>query len=438
MKNRLNAVAVLIAIVLVRQLPAQQRNFTIEESIRIGLENSKVLHASQMKAEYADAKASEAAATLYPSVRVQAAYQKLSSVPEFRIPIPGNVVTFPIVLNTYNARATLQQPLFTGWKLQAAADNAEFQAEASRHDLAKDRAELIYNIKAAYWNLYRAREIKRLADENVNQINAHLMDVENLLKQGMATRNDVLKVQVQLSNSKILQSDAGNNAQLAMLAFNSTIGLPLETEVALASSPTSQTKDFPEVSKLVTAAFEQRPEIQGMEWRLKATDAGITAAKGGWLPQVFLTGSYYYARPNPRIFPAKDEFKDSWDIGISLQFDIWNNLTSLHQTNAATAQYEQTKDALSTLRDGITLEVTQNYLAFNQSKQRIRLSELGVEQASENYRVTAEKFKAGLTTNSELLDAEVALLQSKLQLTQALVEYGLAEARLEKAVGVAK
>ena len=438
MKNRLNAVAVLIAIVLVRQLPAQQRSFTIEESIRIGLENSKVLHASQMKAEYADAKASEAAATLYPSVRVQAAYQKLSSVPEFRIPIPGNVVTFPIVLNTYNVRATLQQPLFTGWKLQAAADNAEFQAEASRHDLAKDRAELIYNIKAAYWNLYRAREVKRLADENVNQINAHLMDVENLLKQGMATRNDVLKVQVQLSNSKILQSDAGNNAQLAMLAFNSTIGLPLETEVALASSPTSETKDFPEVSKLVTAAFEQRPEIQGMEWRLKATDAGITAAKGGWLPQVFLTGSYYYARPNPRIFPAKDEFKDSWDIGISLQFDIWNNLTSLHQTNAATAQYEQTKDALSTLRDGITLEVTQNYLAFNQSKQRIRLSELGVEQASENYRVTAEKFKAGLTTNSELLDAEVALLQSKLQLTQALVEYGLAEARLEKAVGVAE
>jgi outer membrane protein TolC len=111
MKNRLNAVAVLIAIVLVRQLPAQQRSFTIEESIRIGLENSKVLHASQMRAEYADAKASEAAATLYPSVRVQAAYQKLSSVPEFRIPIPGNVVTFPIVLNTYNARATLQQPL---------------------------------------------------------------------------------------------------------------------------------------------------------------------------------------------------------------------------------------------------------------------------------------------------------------------------------------
>ncbi|MEK6754909.1 MAG: TolC family protein [Bacteroidota bacterium] len=437
MNKRLNVMAVAISVMLVQQLAAQQRALTIEESIRIGLEYSKVLHASQMKAAYADAKASEVAATLYPSVRVQAAFQKLSSVPEFRIPIPGNVVTFPVVLNTYNARATLQQPLFTGWKLQAASDNASYQAEATRLDLAKDRAELIYSVKAAYWSLYRAKEVRRLADENVNQISAHLNDVENLMKQGMATTNDVLKVRVQLSNSKILQSDASNNEQIAMLAFNSTVGLPLETQVTLTSPLTPTTKDLPEVDKLVAAAFAQRPEVRGMEWRLKASDAGITAAKGGWLPQVYLTGSYYYARPNQRIFPAKDEFKDSWDIGVSLQFDVWNNLTSLHQTNAAQAQYEQTKDALAMQRDGITLEVTQYYLSFNQAKQRIHLSELGVEQANENYRVTAEKFKAGLTTNSELLDAEVALLQSKLQLTQALVEYELAEARLEKAIGQA-
>ncbi|MBI3788385.1 MAG: TolC family protein [Ignavibacteriales bacterium] len=189
---------------------------------------------------------------------------------------------------------------------------------------------------------------------------------------------------------------------------------------------------------MLTAAFTQRPDIQGMEWRVKASDAGVTAAKGGWLPQIFLTGNYYYSRPNQRIFPAKDEFKDTWDVGVSLQFDIWNNLTTLHQTTAAKAQYEQTKDALAVLKDGVTLEVTQSYLNFKQSKQKIELSRLGVEQANENYRVTSEKFKSGLTTNSELLDAEVALLQSKLQLTQALVDYELAQARLEKAIGESK
>ncbi|MBM4161930.1 MAG: TolC family protein [Ignavibacteria bacterium] len=436
MNTRWKVIPVALLILVAQAgLRSQEWSLTVEESIRIGLENSKALHGSRMRAEYADAKASEVAASLYPSVRVQGAYQKLSSVPEFKIPLPGNLVTFPVVLNTYSARATLQQPLFTGWKLQAAADNASYQAEAAFHDLAKERGELIYNIKAAYWGVYRAKEMKRLADENVSRIQAHLADIENLLTQGMATKNDVMKVQVQLSSARIIQSDAGNSVRIAMLGFNSTIGLPLDSEITIKSSLTPTTRDFPDVESLVGTAFSQRPELAGMEWRLKATDASVTAAQGSWLPQLYVTGNYYYARPNPRIFPAKDEFRDTWDIGISLQFDLWNNLTSLHQTNAAKAQHEQTKDALATLKDRITLEVTQSYFTFNQAKRRISLAELGVEQASENYRGTAEKFKAGLTTNSELLDAEVALLQAKVQLTQALVEYELAEASLEKAIG---
>jgi outer membrane protein TolC len=104
----------------------------------------------------------------------------------------------------------------------------------------------------------------------------------------------------------------------------------------------------------------------------------------------------------------------------------------------AKAQYEQNKDLLGTIQDGLTLEVTQNYLNYHQAKERIRLSELGVQQANESYRVTSEKFKAGLMTSSELLDAEVALLQSKLQLTQALVDHELAEARLARSVGELK
>jgi outer membrane protein len=443
MKNRMIGLWAAAAAVLSFSVSlAQQRMLTVEESVRIGLENSKSLHASLMRSDYADARASEVSASLYPSVRVQAGYVKLSSVPEFRINlppgiVPGNAVVFPVILNNYSARATLQQPLFTGFRLRSMADNATYQAEASHKDLDRDRAELIYNIKAAYWGLYQANETKRLADENVTRITAHLKDIDNLSKQGLATNNEVLKVRVQLSNATIMQSDAANAVQMAKLSFNSTIRIDLNTDVVPSSPLTSTQKDFPDVQKLLESAFVRRPELQAMEWRVKASDAGVTAARAGWLPQIFLTGDYYYSRPNPRIFPATDQFKDSWDIGVSLQFDLWNNLTALHQTSAAKAQYEQTKDALATMKDGVTLEVTQSYLNFNQAKQRIRLSELGVEQANENYRVTAEKFKAGLTTNSELLDAEVLLLQAKLQLTQARVDYELAEARLEKAIGSA-
>jgi len=430
--------AILIAAAL-SSVTAQPKMLTIEESIALGLENSRVLHASQMRSEYAGAKASEMSAMLYPSLKLQASYQRLSEVPEFKIPLPGFPVSiFPYIPNTYTTRASLQQPLFTGWKLQGAADNASYQAEAARNDVVKDRADLVYNIKAAYWNLYRAKEVKRLADENVKQIASHLDDAERLMKQGMATINDVLKVKVQLSNSKILQSDAANNQRLAAMTFNSTIGMPLETEIGIGSQLTPATREYPQLDRLLSGALKQRPELLATELRVKAADAAVTTAAGSWYPQIYLTGNYYYARPNQRIIPAVDQFKDTWDFGVSLQFDLWNNLTTLHQTSQAKAQLEQTRDALVNLKDGITLEVTQSYLSFQQAKERIGLAELTVDQANENYRMVAEKYKSGLTTSSELLDAEVALLQSKLQLTQSLVDHELADARLEKVAGNAR
>jgi outer membrane protein TolC len=389
-----------------------------------------------MKSNYSDARSSEIAAGFYPSIKFQAGYQKLSDIPSFTIPIPNAPVSFPVILNNYSVKASLQQPLFTGWKLQSAADNAEYISNAAHSDYTKDKAELVYSIKSAYWNVYRAKEFKRLSDENVNQIGQHLADIENLFKQGMATTNAVLKVKVELSNAKLLQSDASNNVEIAIIAFNSTVGISLDTDVGIASSLTPMTKDFPEVQQLLVKAMTERPDIHAMEWRLRASQAGVTAAQSGWLPQVFLSGNYYYSRPNQRIFPAQDQFKDTWDVGVNLQFDIWNNLTTVYQTAQAQSQYEQTKDAYAMLKDGVTLEVTQNYLNVRQVKQKIQLAQLGVEQSDENLRVAQETFKAGLTTNSELLDAEVGQLQSKIQLLQSLVEYELAQAKLEKSVGV--
>ncbi|MEX2090275.1 MAG: TolC family protein, partial [Bacteroidota bacterium] len=315
---------------------------------------------------------------------------------------------------------------------------AAYHADAARYDVSKDKAELLLAMKTAYWNLYRALAFKLVSEENVAVLTAHATDAENLLKQGMLTNNDLLKVKVQLSNAMLMQSDAGNRVQLAMISLNSLIGLPLGTTIVPASSLTMTTKEFPEIDSLLSAALDERPEVLGMEMRVRAAEAGVTSARAGWFPQVSLTGNYYYSRPNQRIFPALDEFRETWDVGISLQFELWNNLTTMHQTGAARAQQAQTEDALETLKDGITLEVTQGALNVRQAQQRIRLAELGVEQAAESYRMTADKFKSGLSTNSDLLDAEIALIQSKLQMTDALVEYELAQARLEKAVGDTK
>lgn len=453
MKRTITAIITIIAFTLTAA--AQQKMvLTVDQAIQIGLENSKALRTSQYKVQAAEAKASETDALGLPSLKFNGAYSRLSEVPAgaFTIPagafgtlpaplnvsLPPNDVTSvisPSITNNYSLKATIQQPLFTGWKISGAEDAAEYSSEATKQDFNKDKAEVIYNIKAAYWNLYRANEFKKFVDENVQQIQSHATDAENLLKQGMLTSNDVLKVQVQLSDAKVRQIDATNNVKLAMIALNNTLGLPLSNDIEIGSSLQPTVSQQANIDQLVKRAFDARPDILAMNARVKASEAGLTSARGGWWPQIYLVGNYNYLRPNQRIFPTKDEFKDTWDVSVSVSFDIWNWNQTGHQTTQAQAQVAQAEEGLSLMKDGITLEVTQNYLTVNQSIERAAVAEQGVTQAEENYRIMNERFKKGLVPNSELLDAEVALLQAKLNRTQSLVEYELAAARLTKSIG---
>jgi outer membrane protein len=447
MITRLIKTELLILVLVLPLLAQQKKTLTVDQAIQIGMENSKALRTSQFKVQAADAKASETNTLGLPTLKFNGTYTRLSDVPASAFALPANsfglgfppsdlsLVLSPTVLNNYALKATVQQPLFTGGKISGAANAAEYLSDATKEDYKKDKADVQYNIKAAYWNLFRANEFKKFVDENVNQITSHTHDAENLMKQGMLTSNDLMKVQVQLSDALVRQIDATNDVKLAMYALNNTLGLPLPTEIELASTIQISDRTWDPVDQMVNNAYEKRPEVIGMNERVKAGESGLTSARGGWWPQVYLIGDYNYMRPNPRIFPSVDEFDKTWDITLSVSFDIWNWWQTGYQANQAQAQLAQAQEGLSMTKDGVLLEVTQSYLGVNQFKERKTVAEQGVKQAEENYRVTDDKYKIGMTPNSELLDAEVALLQARLNLTQSLVDYELSMARLSRAIG---
>jgi outer membrane protein len=441
-----------ILLLLSLQIFAQGKlSFTVEQAIQTGLENSKALKSSQFKVIAAEAKTSEAGAAGLPSLKFNAAYTKLSKVDPFTLKFPAfgtvqadnktvlfNTIDAQLgdnVTNNYTLRATVQQPLFTGGKISGAKDISEYSYEATKEDFKKDKSDLIYNIKSAYWNLFRANEFKKMVDENVDQIKSHATDAENMMKQGLLTNNDLLKVQVQLSDALVRQIDAKNNVTLSMIALNNILGLPLATEIEIASQLQTSNSNSGDINTLVKKAVDNRPEILGMNARLKMSESNLSIARSGWYPQIFLVGNYNYLNPNQRIFPSKAEFKGTWDVSISLAYDLWNWNTSGSQSTQAEAQLSQTEQALSQMKDGVLLEVTQSYLTVNQTNERAAVARKGVEQAEENYRVTNERFKKGLNINSDLLDAEVALLQAKLNYTQSLIDYELSNARLARSIG---
>jgi len=427
---------------------AQQKlTLTIEEATRLGLESSKALHTSQFKLDAAAARANATSTLGEPSLKFNGAYTRLSDVPPEAITLLANsfapgfppadiaMTLSPTILDNYTLRATIQQPLFTGRKISGAIEAADYSARASQEDFRRDRAEIIYSIEEAYWTLYRAIEAKRFVDENVSQVKSHATDADNLMKQGFLTKNDLMKVQVQLSDALVRQIDAENGVQLAMYALNNTLGLPLRTEIVLASTIQVNERSWDAVDSLIKRALEKRPEILGMSARVKAGEAGLESARGSWWPQIYLVGNYSYLQPNQRYFPMVDQFKGTWDISVSLSYDIWNWGQTGYQTAEAQAQLAQAQEGLSMVQDGVTLEVTQCFLSIEKAKERKAVSEQGVAQAEENYRIMTGKFKQGLAMNSDLRDAEVELLQARVNLTQSLVNYELAIAQLSKAIG---
>ncbi|OGD22083.1 MAG: hypothetical protein A2W03_05510 [Candidatus Aminicenantes bacterium RBG_16_63_16] len=426
---------------------AQKKPLALEAAVAAGIEASPALHASLMRAESASAKAREIAAGRLPSFKLGGGYTRLSEIPPFAVSLPlfpNPIVVSQNYFNSFSLRLGVQQPLFTGFRLQAGEESARLLEQSAGQDLEKDRAEFVFHVKSAYWGLARAREFEKVIDENILQVGEHLKDVRAFFDQGLLTKNDVLRAELELSNAELMKIDARNAAEIALTTLNSLIGWPLDTDVELTSSPGDSPQPGTEAAggqvragdrPQVEEALGRRPELKSAELRIRASEQGVKAARAGYYPQVFLAGNYYYLRPNPRLLPALDKFRGTWDVGISVSFDIWNWGQTRSQAEQARAQLAQARDARELLEDRAILEITQSRLNLARALDKIKLAGLTVTQAEENLRVTRERFKQGVALSVDVLDADVALLRAQVNRTQAAIDLELARASLDKAMG---
>ena len=415
---------------------------TLDSAIAIGKQHSRTLKASSAKAEGASARADEANSVLFPSVKVDGSYRRLSEVPPWAVGLPGlgaPIVIFPFIPNNYTLHAGVQQPIFTGFKLGSNLQAAELLAKAASLDRINDESDLVLAIIVAYWTLHQARETNRFVDENVARLESYEKDTRNLLSAGLATRNDLLKIQVQLSNARLTQIDAVNDVQVAMMNLNNLTGQPLEVVVETVDAPridsTNTTVPGQPFGIMVMQAWQFRPDLQAMQARVQASEAGVKAAKGNWWPQVFFNGNYYYSRPNSRYIPPLDAWKPTWDLGVSVQLDVWNWGATSAQVEQARASMLANQFVLEQMKENVSLEVKRYDLARRRAKDKVDVAALAISQAEENVRTIQDKYRTGLATSTDVLDASVSLLQARTSYTGALVEFEVARARLARASG---
>lgn len=432
-------VIVIMFILFASSLFAQERVLTLQESLEIGLKNSKDLKISQSRVNYSDAKLSEINSQFLPQFKLFGNYTRLSdNIPafEFTSPFFPNAIRVSEPLyNNYTFKLGFTQPLFTGFKLLSSRSAAKYNLQASESDYSKEQNEVAFNIYNAYWNYYKAEEVRNVIAQTLQQIENHLRDTRNFYEQGLVSNNDLLKLEVQYSNTQLMLIEAENNLKIAKIAFNKELGIDLDAQTKVAATEKSMSLVNYDLSEIINEAINNRYELKSLAYRVEGSKEGITAAKSSLFPSVYLSGNYYYSNPNPRFQPAKDEFNYNWDVGVTLSWDVWNwGLTS-----SQVSQAEQTKIQLETnydqLKENIRMEVHSNYLNLLKTEEKVKVNKIALEQALENYRITAEKYNLQLASSTDLIDAETLKLQAETNLKAAEVDYQISKVRLEKSLG---
>jgi outer membrane protein TolC len=410
---------------------------TLADAIARGMEASHQL--AEVRAREAAARASldGQSAEKMPQVGVQAGYQRTAHVEEFGIALPGSPprIIYPDIPDNYRTRLDLQWPIYTAGRVDALARAAKAEISAVGKDLAAAQNDLKLEISRAFWALVTARESEHVVAQALANVNAHLQDVRNRQAAGFVPPSDVLSTEALRSRQQVLLIQARHATEAAAADLRRLTGLDPGTPVEADAALDQPSEPAASADVLAGEARRTRADRQAIEMRLESLAARGDAAKAGKWPMVGIGAGVDYARPNPKIFPREAAWKTFWDVGVNFSWTFWDG----GRVAAAVAQADANRTALSErLKEYdsvLDVEVRLRLLDLDSARAEVTAAADGIRAAAEAKRVVEERFKAGVAINTEVLDAQQALLQAELDRTRALADVRLAEARLDRAVG---
>jgi outer membrane protein TolC len=410
---------------------------SLDEAVARGLDTSHRLAEGQARADAAGAVVDQRHSAALPQLTAQAGYTRTNHVDEFGILLPNNQlrVIYPDIPDNYRTRLDLQWPIYTAGRVDALDRAARAEAGASLDDLAAARNDLRLEITRAYWALVTATESLRVVSESVTRVQAHLRDVRNRFDQGLVPPNDVSSVLAQESRERMLRIQAQTNRDVAEATLARLVGAPAGTaiETTTALAPPAAVEE--PLAGLIDRARGGRSERAALIKREAGAAARVSAAAAESKPTIAVGGGFDYARPNPRIFPRSLDWNTSWDASINVSWPIFDGGRARADAAEAAASARAATERLADFDQSLALEVRQRSAELASSRAAIDAAEDAVRAAADARRVVGDRYDAGVATNTDVLDAQVALLQAELDRTQAMAAARLAEARLARALG---
>jgi outer membrane protein TolC len=287
------------------------------------------------------------------------------------------------------------------------------------------------NVIGAYINLYKAKSAVTLVQENLDQSRKRDTDFANLEKNGVIARNDLLKAQLETSNIELSLLDAQNNSKLATVNMNLMLGLPENTELVLDSNSVQSPAELKSVDEYEQLALQNRKDMQALSFRAKAAGTNIKSIKGEYYPSLALSGGYAAIH-----VPGFITVTNAVNLGLGVKYSV----SSLWKTKAKLQEAKAKEDELvagqEVLVDNMHYQINQAYENYLLSQKKVDVYAKAIEQAAENYKITKNKYDNTLATTTDLLDADVAQLQARLNYSFAKADVVVAYNKLVQAAGL--
>ncbi len=346
---------------------------------------------------------------------------------------PGVNLTVPVLQrNFYFFRSGISLPLFTGGRISDGVDAAQSGEAIATAEKERMILEIKLNAAEIYLGVLKAKRYVELADKNMSTLQAHQRDVERLHREGILSKSELLTMQVMISDARQKQIKAKNALALAEAAYHRLMHHESEEEFQSPIALVELEGDFTEINleEAFATAQQNRPELKILLEQQKALHLQASMKEKADLPQVAITGGFNGIQD--RYLSAQN----FWSVSAGFRWKVFDGGKTKHEAKALEEKAEALNNIYKETSSGINLQVRQAWLNRNGAMERIGAAKDEVARAEENLRITRSRFLQGLSTNTDLLDAETLLDKSYVNREDARYDLVMALLILKKMEGI--
>lgn len=326
---------------------------------------------------------------------------------------------------------TIKAPVFSP-ELDASIDASRYAREGAGASYEEALQKAKYDAISGYYTLIMNRNLVDVAQQAVKDYQGHVTNVEAQYNVGLVASSDVLAAKTNLADSETNLVKAQNSANLSEASLNQVIAYPVQTSITTAERDLQYKPYNVTLEQAKAYAILHRSALVKSAMVVKEAEEALKKAKSGYLPTIGVETGRGYADPDG-YFGTSNK---SWHIGAQASWSLWDGGATQNKVKVANDSLEKAKEANLAIVDAVLLEVQKAYLNLRSAEQTIQSTQTAVAQGQESFRIATLRYRAGVGTNLDVLDAETKLTTARNNYVQALYNYNISIAALEQLTGV--